>query len=105
MIFVTVGAQMPFDRLIRTVDEWAGKNPAVYIYAQIGETDYVPKHIRWDKSVSPDQLRTLVQSADVVVALDADLLQKQYPDIYPGMLKERAGYTKLECKPVKSVNA
>jgi exosortase len=68
MIFVTVGAQMPFDRLIKAVDEWAGKNPAAYIYAQIGETDYVPKHIRWDKFVSPDQLRTLVQSADVVVA-------------------------------------
>lgn len=68
MIFVTVGAQMPFDRLIRAVDEWAGRNTQAYVYAQIGETDYEPRHIRWDKFVTPDQLRTLVQSSDVVVA-------------------------------------
>jgi CRISPR-associated exonuclease Cas4 len=35
-------------------------------------------------------------------ALDAELLQKQYPAIYPGVLKERAGYTKLECKKNKT---
>lgn len=68
MIFVTVGAQMPFDRLIKAVDEWAGNNPQTYVYAQIGETDYVPRNIRWDKFVTPDQLRILVQSADLVLA-------------------------------------
>lgn len=52
-----------------------------------------------------DTVALVVSSVAPSKALDAELLQKQYPDIYPGMLKERAGYTKLECKPVKSVNA
>jgi len=36
MIFVTVGAQMAFDRLIRAVDAWAGVHPAVSVFGQIG---------------------------------------------------------------------
>jgi hypothetical protein len=52
-----------------------------------------------------DTVDLVVSSVAPSKALDAELLQKQYPDIYPGMLKERAGYTKLECKPVKSVKA
>jgi hypothetical protein len=31
--------------------------------------------------------------------VDSPLLRKQYPDIYHEVLKERAGYTKLECRP------
>ena len=68
MIFVTVGAQMPFDRLIEAVDQWAEKNRNIYVYAQIGDTQYEPRNIRWSKFVNPDQLRTLVQTADVVVS-------------------------------------
>lgn len=36
MIFVTVGTQVQFDRLIRTVDEWAGARARSDIFAQIG---------------------------------------------------------------------
>jgi hypothetical protein len=39
------------------------------------------------------------------MTIDGELLKSQYPDIYPEVLKERAGYTKLECKPVKTANA
>ena len=52
-----------------------------------------------------DTVDLVVSSVPPSKALDADLLKQRYPDIYPGMLKERAGYTKLECKPVKTVNA
>lgn len=68
MIFVTVGAQMPFDRLIRTVDSWAERNPNVYVYAQIGDTDYEPRHLRFDHFVTPEEMRLHVRSADCVVA-------------------------------------
>ena len=47
-------------------------------------------------------------SVDLVVSsiapsmiVDGTLLKKLYPDVYPEVLKERAGYTKLECKPLK----
>ena len=36
MIFVTVGAQMPFDRLTSSVDRWAASHPTSDVVAQIG---------------------------------------------------------------------
>jgi hypothetical protein len=47
----------------------------------------------------------LVSSVAPSMTIDGELLKSQYPDIYPEVLKERAGYTKLECKPVKTANA
>ncbi len=39
------------------------------------------------------------------MVVDTTLLKKEYPDIYPAILKERAGYSKLECKPLKTAKA
>ena len=68
MILVTVGAQMPFDRLIAAVDHWAEVSGCTDIFAQIGDTKFRPKHLRWTQFVNPDQFRELVESADLVVA-------------------------------------
>jgi UDP-N-acetylglucosamine transferase subunit ALG13 len=54
VIFVTVGAQMPFDRLVKAVDQWAGENGREDIYAQIGQSDYRPSNIQWTKFLKPD---------------------------------------------------
>lgn len=43
----------------------------------------------------------LVSSVAASMSVDTALLKKQYPDVYPNVLKEKAGYTKLEVKPVK----
>jgi CRISPR/Cas system-associated exonuclease Cas4 (RecB family) len=40
----------------------------------------------------------VVSSVAPSMTVDSKLLKKQYPDIYPEVLKERAGFTKLECK-------
>ena len=48
-VFVAVGTQLPFDRLVRTVDGWAGDLsglPRVDAFAQIGPGEYVPEHIQ-----------------------------------------------------------
>ena len=55
MIFVTVGEQLPFDRLIKTVDEWAASQGREDVFAQIGKASYIPKHIKWTKFVSPEK--------------------------------------------------
>ena len=44
----------------------------------------------------------VVSSVAPSQTVDSDLLKQHYPDIYPAVLKERAGYLKLECKPVKT---
>jgi len=45
MIFLTVGTQFPFDRLVKAVDEAVGKNRFDQeVYAQVGTTSYRPKN-------------------------------------------------------------
>jgi UDP-N-acetylglucosamine transferase subunit ALG13 len=67
-LFVTVGTQYPFDRLVRTVDEWADRNPGVEIFAQVGPGKYVPRNMRSQAFITADDCRANVQSSDVVVA-------------------------------------
>ena len=67
MIFVTVGHQMPFDRMVCAIDEWAKANNRDDVFAQIGTTDYVPEHIEWAARVDPADFHQRIQDADVVV--------------------------------------
>lgn len=68
VIFVTVGAQMPFDRLVKTVDQWAGDRCRGDVFAQIGPTDYRPSSIRWTNFMEPEQFRRRCEAASVIVA-------------------------------------
>ena len=68
VIFVTVGAQMPFDRLVRTVDSWAGTRGRKDIFAQIGPTDWRPSHLHWQHFLTPTEFRARLSAASVVVA-------------------------------------
>jgi UDP-N-acetylglucosamine transferase subunit ALG13 len=68
MMFVTVGAQMPFDRLIRAVDQWAGAMGRDDVFAQIGDTPYRPEYIRWAQFLPPDQFKLKFEEASVIVA-------------------------------------
>lgn len=68
MIFVTVGAQMPFDRLIGTVDEWASQRSAPAVIAQIGDTEQIPTTIEWTRQLDPESFLDHVTRADVIVS-------------------------------------
>lgn len=68
MIFVTVGTDLPFNRLVRVVDEWAGANGRTDVFAQIGETDWRPAHIAWSKFLQPPEFTRRFSEADIVVA-------------------------------------
>jgi UDP-N-acetylglucosamine transferase subunit ALG13 len=68
MMFVTVGTQGPFDRLVRAVDEWAGLRASPGIFAQIGPSDYRPKHIAATRFLDPAEFRRRVEAARIVVA-------------------------------------
>ena len=68
MIFVTVGHQMPFDRLIRAVDAWAETQRREDVFAQIGTTDYEPGHLTWAPTIPPEEFRSRVSEADAVVS-------------------------------------
>lgn len=68
MIFVTVGHQMPFDRMVRALDEWAGEHNRNDIFAQIGDAQYTPRHIEWVRTLTPAEFKQRVQAADAIVA-------------------------------------
>jgi UDP-N-acetylglucosamine transferase subunit ALG13 len=68
MIFVTVGTQLPFDRLIRAVDDWAALHPNVPVVAQVNEGRHVPRHLRAVPGLAPAQFAHHFAAAQVVVA-------------------------------------
>ena len=54
MIFVAVGTQFSFDRLIQYMDTWASKHNED-VFAQISDGDYIPKHMKWDRYLDGEQ--------------------------------------------------
>ncbi|MDB5387596.1 MAG: Beta,4-galactosyltransferase CpsIVG [Planctomycetaceae bacterium] len=68
MIFVAVGTQLPFDRLIRTMDEWASALPGRDVFAQIAGGSYVPKHIQWARSMLPEDFQSKLEHCQLLVA-------------------------------------
>lgn len=68
MIFVTVGTQLAFDRLISAVDEWAGATSGREVFAQIGPSKVRPRHIEHAQFVSPEECSERMQTADAIVA-------------------------------------
>lgn len=67
MIFVVVGTQAPFDRMVQIIDEWAEINPAVEVVAQIGHTEYQPKHLKYHATIPPVEFNAIFEKADVII--------------------------------------
>jgi UDP-N-acetylglucosamine transferase subunit ALG13 len=68
VIFLTVGTQFPFDRLVRAVDEWAGESGRDDVVAQIGPSEYVPRFIRYHSFVSPLKFGEYVSEAQLIIS-------------------------------------
>lgn len=68
MIFITVGTQLPFERLITIMDEWAELHPNVEIFAQIGPSKYRPKHVSYSEFVNPSEANKYFEQADLIVS-------------------------------------
>ena len=68
MIFATVGTQLPFDRLVRALDQWASRNPHEKLFAQIGQASYIPEHMEWARTIPADTFRSKLEQCDTVVS-------------------------------------
>lgn len=68
VIFVTVGTQLAFDRMVDMVDRWARLNPSIEIVAQVGPTTRLFSHLRCSQFLSPSEATKLMSTADVVVS-------------------------------------
>lgn len=67
MIFVAVGTQLAFDRLIKYMDEWA-KNNSEKVIAQIAEGVYLPEHMEYKKYFNNEEYEALIKESSVFVS-------------------------------------
>ena len=67
MIFVVTGTQLPFDRLIRMLDDIAPQLDEE-IVAQVNGSGYLPRHINTIDLLPPDEFDRLFSSARLIVA-------------------------------------
>jgi UDP-N-acetylglucosamine transferase subunit ALG13 len=68
MIFVTVGTDMPFDRMMRVIDRWAADNRRSDVFAQIGEGGWEPRHIRFRHFLQPPEFRKMFETAELIIS-------------------------------------
>lgn len=68
MIFITVGTQLPFDRLVLAVDGWAAEHPTVEVFAQTGPTTRPPEHMPYAEFLSPKQVDDMIKRATLIIA-------------------------------------
>ena len=68
LILVTVGTQLPFDRLVRVVDNWARQSGERDILGQIGATTYKPDCFEATPFMAPAALQSRVSQASLIVS-------------------------------------
>lgn len=66
-VFATVGSTYPLDRLIRQLDE-LGKDKKYLIFAQIGESKFTPKNIKFKNFLNYKEMQAKINWADVIVS-------------------------------------
>lgn len=68
LIFASVGSMLPFERLVRAVDDWAHANPLQDVFIQIGDTEYEPKHAPFARMIAMTEYRQRLRDCDLFVA-------------------------------------
>jgi len=69
MIFLTVGTQFPFDRLVKAVDETVSKNGLdEQIFAQVGTSTYRPRNFEAVSSLEKTKFDKHFNEADSIIS-------------------------------------
>lgn len=67
MILLTVGTELPFDRLVRAMDDWAEHHREVEILAQVGNGTYEPRFMRSVPFMSAAEFEHALTASSLVV--------------------------------------
>lgn len=67
-VFVSVGSMMPFDRLVKAMDDWAAAHAEVPVEIQIGSGKYEPRHAKFVRLMPVADYRLRVAGARLFVA-------------------------------------
>ena len=110
MIFVTIGTQASFDRLIRAVDEIATKIDEPIIAQVNNNSFYQPKHIKTCRFLSPKEFSELVDEARLIVAhagmgtIISALMKKKPIIVMPRMAKYKEHRNDHQLSTIKKMN-
>jgi len=67
-IFVVVGTQEPFDRMVKTIDKWAAGNSSANIFGQISRAAHIPESFETTSFISPELFDVKFREADLIVS-------------------------------------
>lgn len=69
MIFVSLGSQkFPFNRLLRAVDDLVEQGEIQEpVFAQIGSSDYEPRHYKYERFLDADAFSSELSKADMLI--------------------------------------
>jgi UDP-N-acetylglucosamine transferase subunit ALG13 len=59
---------LPFDRLVRVMDDWSAQHPSQEVIAQIGSGKYEPHFMRWFRLLTPNQFMKVARDCSLIVA-------------------------------------
>lgn len=68
LILLSVGTQLPFDRLVRTVDDWAMAAGRTDVVAQVGPSTYAPRSLKAFPFLAPEPFRELQLNATIMIS-------------------------------------
>ena len=69
MIFLAVGTQFGFDRLVKAVDEAIGQQSVQdTVFAQIGPGSYLPKRMEYAVSLEKEEYDRVLNSCDAMIS-------------------------------------
>jgi UDP-N-acetylglucosamine transferase subunit ALG13 len=68
MIFITVGTDLPFDRMLKVIDQWALDRQREDVFAQIGEGAWEPRYIPFRHFLQPPEFLEKFTAADLIIS-------------------------------------
>ncbi len=67
MIFLTVGTQLHFDRLVRAVDEALATRPNIEVIAQVADGNYRPSNMQSSPFLEPSEFEKRFEQATHII--------------------------------------
>lgn len=68
MIFVTVGTDLPFDRMVKVIDRWARESGREDVFAQIGDGGWEPSYIPFVRLLQPPEFSACFKGAKLIIS-------------------------------------
>ena len=67
-IFLTVGSQAPFDRLVKIIDKWCEHLDSISMIGQIGKAGYIPVNFKYFEYLNDEEYMKYLNDSNLVIS-------------------------------------